>query len=98
MGDAIRAKYKVDQALQEKKSKIVLAEGEAAAIREIGQKIGGNTAYLELQRIKYATEVAKILARSRNRVFLQSDTLLLNLHQPLWHLSSAQLSSGTQGS
>jgi len=30
--DAQRAKFKVDQALQEKKSKIVLAEGEAKAI------------------------------------------------------------------
>jgi len=83
--EAIRAKYIVDKAVQEKKAKIVLAEGEAAAIKEIGQKIGGNTAYLDLQRIKMATEVARVLGRSRNRVFLQSDTLLLNLHEPLRH-------------
>lgn len=66
----------------------MLAEGEAKAIRRIGEKIGGNTAYLELQRIKMATEVAKILGRSRNRIFLQSDTLLLNLHEPLKHISA----------
>jgi len=68
----------------------VLAEGEAQAIIEIGKKIGGNNSYLELQRIKYACEVAKILGRSRNRIFLQSDTLLLNLHEPLKHLEIAQ--------
>merc|ERR1711957_903882 len=61
---AQKAKYVVDQAIQEKKSKIVLAEGEASAIKQVGEKIGGNTAYLELQRIKIATDVARILGRS----------------------------------
>jgi len=34
-------------------------------------------------RVKIAVDVAKVLARARCRVFLQSDTLLLNLHEPI---------------
>jgi len=59
------------------------AKGEAQAIKNVGEMIGTNYAYIDLQRIERAKEVAKILAQSRNRVFLGSDTLLLNLHDPI---------------
>ena len=49
--DAIRAKYLVEKATQEKKSKIVWAEGEAQAIKDLGERIGTNYAYLDLLRI-----------------------------------------------
>jgi len=49
--DAIRAKYLVEKAHQEKKSKIVWAEGEAQAIKDLGERIGTNYAYLDLLRI-----------------------------------------------
>jgi len=34
---------------------------------------------LELRRIEAAREIATIMSRSRNRVFLEADTLLMNL-------------------
>lgn len=74
--------------MQEKKAKIVWAEGEAQAIKDVGERIGTNYAYLDLIRIQKAMDVAKILGQSRNRVFLSSDTLLLNLHDPLMRDSS----------
>jgi len=80
---AQRAKFIVDKALQEKKAKIVWAEGEGKAIRDVGARLGTSTAYLDLMRVKMAVEVAKVLQRSRCRVFLQADTLLLNLQQPI---------------
>lgn len=36
-------------------------------------------AYLELRRIETAQEIAQIIAESKNRVFLSSDSLLLNM-------------------
>jgi prohibitin 2 len=38
-----------------------------------------NPAYIELKRIEAAREIAKMLGQSRNKVYLDSDTLLLNL-------------------
>jgi hypothetical protein len=48
--------------MQEKKAKIVWAEGEAQAIKDVGERIGTNYAYLDLIRIQKAMEVAKILS------------------------------------
>jgi len=36
-------------------------------------------AFLDLRRIEAAREIATIMAKSRNRIFLESDTLLMNL-------------------
>jgi len=80
---AQRAKFIVEKAQQEKKAKIVWANGEAQAIRDVGSRLGSSTAYLDLMRVKIAVDVAKVLQRSRCRVFLQADTLLLNLQQPI---------------
>lgn len=38
-------------------------------------------AFLELRRIEAAREISTILSRSRNRIFLEADTLLMNLTQ-----------------
>jgi hypothetical protein len=45
--------------------------------------MGSSTAYLDLMRVKMAVDIAKVLQRSRCRVFLQADTLLLNLNTPI---------------
>jgi hypothetical protein len=42
-----------------------------------------NPAYIELKRIEAARRIARILAQSRNRVFLDSETLLLNIVNPI---------------
>lgn len=40
-------------------------------------------AYIELRRIEAAKEIATLLAHSRNKVYLDSDSLLLNLTSKL---------------
>lgn len=77
--DAEKAKFVVMQAEQEKKSNIIKAQGEAAAASLYGESLKQNPAFIELRRIEASKDIADILARSRNRVFLESDTLMLNL-------------------
>ncbi len=36
-------------------------------------------AYIELERIQAAKEISALMGRSRNRLFLEADTLLMNL-------------------
>merc|ERR1712065_92622 len=58
---------------------ILLARGEAEAARLIGSAAAENPGYLELMRLDSAKEIAAIIARSGNQVYLNSDNLLLNL-------------------
>ncbi|CDJ45107.1 prohibitin, putative [Eimeria tenella] len=76
---AERSKYVVLRALEEKKSTIIKAQGEAEAAKLIGSAIKSNPAFLELRRIDTAKEVAQTLARSSNKILLSSEALLLNL-------------------
>lgn len=76
---AERAKYLVDQALQDKRSRIIQAIGEAKAAELLGEALTTSPAFLDLRRIEAAREIATIMSRSRNRVFLEADTLLMNL-------------------
>ena len=78
---AERAKFLVEQAIQDKKSTIIKATGEARAAKLLGEAMAKSPAFLELRRIEASRDIAKNIARSRNRVFLESDTLLLNLTQ-----------------
>lgn len=77
--DAEKAKFIVQQAEQEKKSNIIKAQGEAAAARLYGKSLKENPAFIELRRIEASKDIADILARSRNKIFLESDSLMLNL-------------------
>ncbi len=79
--DAERAKFLVEQALQDKKSTIIRAQGEAISAELIGKSM--NPAYIELKRIEAARRIAETLSTSRNRAFLDSDTLMLNLARPM---------------
>lgn len=76
---AERAKYLVMQAAQDKKSTIIKAQGEARAAELLGPAIGKSGAYVQIKRIEAARDIADSLAKSRNRAYLDSDTLLLNL-------------------
>lgn len=76
---AERGKYVVLRALEEKKSTIIKAQGEAEAAKLIGSAIKTNPAFLELRRIDTAREVANTISRSSNRVMLSADSLLLNV-------------------
>jgi prohibitin 2 len=79
--DAERAKFLVEQALQDKKSIIIKAQGEAISAELIGKSM--NPAYIELKRIETARKIAETLSQSNNRAILDSDTLMLNLVGPI---------------
>lgn len=77
--DAERAKFLVDKALQEKRSIVIRAQGEAASAEMIGKAIQNNPGFLELRRIDAAQQVANTMSNSQNRVFLSADSLLLDV-------------------
>ena len=80
--DAQRAAFVVDRAKQEQQSIEIKAEGEAEAARMIGDAMKKNPAFIDLRRIEAAREIAQAIAKSANRVFLDSSSLLLNLGKP----------------
>lgn len=86
--DAERAKFVVDKAEQDKQSAIIRAQGEAQSAKLIGQAIQNNPAFLTLRKIEAAREIANTVASSQNRVFLNSDSLLLNLAEMEMHTSA----------
>ncbi|KAJ1303315.1 hypothetical protein OPQ81_011512 [Rhizoctonia solani] len=76
---ALRAAFQVDQAIQEKQSIIVRAQGEARSAELIGEAVKKNKGFLELRRLEAARDIANILATSGNRVMLDAQSLLLNV-------------------
>ncbi|KAF5744100.1 prohibitin-1 mitochondrial-like [Tripterygium wilfordii] len=78
--EAERAKFVVEKAEQDKRSAVIRAEGEAKSAQLIGQAIASNPAFITLRRIEAAREIARTLSNAANKVFLNSDDLLLNLH------------------
>lgn len=85
--EAQRARYWVQKAKLEKESTIIRAEGEAQSAKLIGQSIKNNPAFIQLRRIDAAREISEVIAKSSNKVFLTSDTLLLNLLGSSWNSS-----------
>ncbi|GAB4839937.1 Prohibitin-1, subunit of the prohibitin complex (Phb1p-Phb2p) [Ancistrocladus abbreviatus] len=79
--EAERAKFIVEKAEQDKKSAIIRAQGEATSAQLIGQAIANNPAFITLRRIEASREIAHTISNSANKVFLNSDDLLLNLHE-----------------
>ncbi|XP_024046126.1 prohibitin-1, mitochondrial isoform X2 [Citrus clementina] len=79
--EAERAKYIVEKAEQDKRSAIIRAQGEATSAQLIGQAIANNPAFITLRKIEAAREIAQTIAHSANKVFLNSDDLLLNLQE-----------------
>merc|ERR1712086_1103529 len=90
--EAERAKYVKAKAEQEKRSTIIRAQGEGAAIKLIGDAMAENPGYLQVRRIDAAREISATIAKSQNHVMLDADTLLLNLGQ------HSSLVSGSSGS
>ncbi|CCW64786.1 unnamed protein product [Phytomonas sp. EM1] len=77
---AERAKFKVEQAEQEKQAAILLAQGEAESARLIGSALKKNPAFIELRGLEAARTIAKTLKDSgHGRYFLDSNSLYLNL-------------------
>lgn len=68
----------VDQAIQEKQSIIVKAQGEARSAELIGEAVKTNKGFLQLRKLEAAREIAGTLAQSGNRVMLDAKSLLLD--------------------
>lgn len=77
--DAERAKFVVEKAEQDKRSAVIRAQGEAKSAQLIGDAISNNPAFILLRKIEASREIANTISNSQNRVFLSSDSLLLNL-------------------
>lgn len=77
--DAARAKYIVLGAQQEKKTIITKARGEAESAELIGNAVKKNPGFMKLRRIDAAKDIADIVSGSGNKVYLNADSLLLNL-------------------
>lgn len=75
---AQRAAFLVDQAIQEKQSIIVRAQGEARSAELIGEAVRTNKGFLQLRRLEAARDIASTLSTSGNRLMLDSKSLLLN--------------------
>jgi len=79
--EAERAKFLVEKALQDKRSIIVKAEGEAQSAKMISDAIRENPAFIQLRKIEAAREIAQIMSKSQNKVYLDSETLMFNFAQ-----------------
>lgn len=77
--DAQRAQFLVEKAIQEKQQKVVQAEGEAEAARLIGEAMSLNPGYLKLRKIRAAQNIARTIAQSQNRVYLNASSLMMNI-------------------
>ena len=77
--EAERAKFIVEKAVQDKRSAVIRAEGEAKSAKLIGEAIASNPAFITLRKIEAAREIAQTMSESNNRVMLNADSLLLNL-------------------
>jgi prohibitin 2 len=77
--EAERAKFIVEKALQDKRSIVIRAEGDAESARMISEAVQSNPYYLELKTIEAARDIAGSLANSQNKVYLSSDMLMFNL-------------------
>lgn len=77
--EAQRAAFIVEKAHQEKQQTIVKALGEAESALMIGKAVEQNPAFLQLRKIEASREIAASLAKSQNRVILDSSSLMLSI-------------------
>jgi len=80
--EAERARFLVDKALQDKRSIVIKAQGEAKSAELIGKAIQNNPGFVELRRVDAAKEISTTLSRAANRAFLSSDQLMLGMVAP----------------
>merc|ERR1719453_1532676 len=78
--EAERARFIVDKALQEKRSVIIKAEGEAKSAQLLGDAVRDNPGFLQLRRLEAAREIAGTLSKSTNKLYLDGSSLLLDVN------------------
>eukprot|EP01060_Flectonema_neradi_P028356 TRINITY_DN380_c1_g1_i1.p1 TRINITY_DN380_c1_g1~~TRINITY_DN380_c1_g1_i1.p1 ORF type:complete len:290 (+),score=58.72 TRINITY_DN380_c1_g1_i1:79-948(+) len=76
---AERARFKVEQAQQEKQGIIILAQGEAESAKLIGNACKQNNAFIDLRKYEAAKEIAAAVAKSKTKAMLDADTLMFDL-------------------
>ena len=79
--EAQRAAFVVDKARQEKQATVVRAQGEARSAELIGDAIKKSRSYVDLREFENARNVAAILEKSQNKVYLDGNGLGLNITQ-----------------
>ncbi|XP_033606215.1 prohibitin-2 isoform X4 [Cryptotermes secundus] len=89
--EAQRAAFVVERAKQERQQKIVQAEGEAEAAKMLGQAVSQNPGYLKLRKLRAAQSISRTIANSQNRVFLNGNSLMLNINEPTFDDLSEKL-------
>jgi len=77
--EAQRAQFIVERAKQERQQKVVQAEGEAQAAKLIGEAMAMNPGYIKLRKIRAAQNIARTIANSKNRVYLNAQSLMMNV-------------------
>ncbi|XP_071841001.1 prohibitin-2-like [Apostichopus japonicus] len=77
--EAQRAQFLVEKAVQQRQQKIVQAEGEAEAAYMLGEAITKNPGYLKLRKIRASQNIARTIAQSQNRIYLNAGSLMLNI-------------------
>jgi len=78
--EAQRAQFVVEKAKQERQQKVVQAEGEAAAAKMVGESMTANPGFLKLRKIRAAQNISRSIAASKNRVYLNASSLMLDLN------------------
>jgi len=91
--EAQRAMFIVEQAKQERQQKIVQAEGEAEAAKMLGDAIAKDPGYLKLRKIRAAQAISKTISQSSNRVYLNADSLMLNIASKDYDITSSTIQS-----
>uniref|UniRef100_A0A6G1SDL6 Prohibitin n=1 Tax=Aceria tosichella TaxID=561515 RepID=A0A6G1SDL6_9ACAR len=92
--EAQRAFFEVEQAKQDKQRKIVQAEGEAEAAKMLGEAITKNPGYLKLRKIRAAQQIAKTISKSQNTVYLNASSLMLNIADKDFDITTATIQPG----
>jgi len=69
----------VEQALEDKKSTIIKAMGEAESVRKFGEANKLGAYFLELRKIETSRNISSLLKDTHNKVVLNADSLYLNL-------------------
>merc|ERR1711893_403567 len=80
--EAQRAAYLVEKAKQEKRQKIVQAEGETQAATMLGAAISQNPGYLKLRKLAASKKISATISQSQNRVYLNAGSLMLDVVNP----------------
>jgi len=96
--EAERARFVVDKAMQEKRSVVIRAQGEAQSAKLIGAAIRDNPGFIQLRKLEAAREIAGTLSKSSNRLFLDGGSLLLDVkEETAFNLKSRPASSESAG-